>query len=129
MKVVGSQDMLSFGQYVFAIMSDPRCRPEMNTLLDCTEATVHAPTETDNEQQQYHRFVDELSKDDADPRRKVAVVAGDNLAAFGVSRMREVPLSDSSIQMMVFHHSDEALPWLGLPPDIVQELEATEPLN
>lgn len=111
-QVTGEQDILSFGEYIFQILDDPRCVPGMNTLLDCRESDVLARSQ--DEERRYNRFIERLTSDQDSPTRKVAVVAGSNLAAFGVSRMREVPLTDTQIDMQVFRETRDALIWLEL---------------
>jgi len=112
--------MGTFGEYVFRVMEDERCKLGMNTLLDCSEAT---PMPHSREQERsYSQFADRLTEESAAIRRKVAVMTGDSLVNFGVSRMREVPLSDSPIEMRVFQTTAEALAWLGLSPEIEPEL-------
>lgn len=124
-RVEGKEDMPAFGRYVFAILEDPRCQPGMNTLLDCAGATVQ-PRAVE-EERSYNRFVDQLTANDNEaPERRVAVVAGENLAAFGVSRMREVPLAGTQIHMRVFNGGDEALTWLGLDADLASQLTADQ---
>lgn len=112
-RATGNISVKSFFGSVLAISDDPKFVRGMSTLIDCTKLEVPATSMED--EQKYDEVVGELT--DAQVRnykRKLAVLAGDNLAAFGVSRMRQVPLSDSLLEMHVFRELREALEWLEL---------------
>ncbi len=112
-KATGNISVDSFFGSVLAISDDPEFVRGMSTLLDCTESEVPAISRED--EQSYEKVVDELTDETArDYKRKLAVLAGENLAAFGVSRMRQVPLSDSLLEMHVFKELKEALDWLDV---------------
>lgn len=112
-KATGNISVETFFGSVLAISDDPEFVRGMSTLLDCTESEVPAISRED--EQSYEKVVDELTDETArDYKRKLAVLAGENLAAFGVSRMRQVPLSDSLLEMHVFRELEEALDWLEL---------------
>ena len=123
MKLTGGIAIDAFIRSVLAVADDPAFVRGMSTLLDCTEAEVPASSRED--EKTYEQFAEELTNEETRGyRRKLAVVAGDNLAAFGVSRMREVPLSDSLLEMHVFRGQDEALEWLELNTSLSPTLSA-----
>jgi hypothetical protein len=119
--VVTDDEFFSFYR---AFYLDPRFDKSHNLLVDLREAES-----TVRSSEALKSFADtaRLHTPHVSPSPKIAVVAEADLS-FGLARMYEAFSQQVPVEFRVFKEPDEALKWLGAPPDILDDLGDGEQL-
>jgi hypothetical protein len=114
-KISGSVTFEQMTTYLQSLSKDPRYTPPMKKLVDFRECRNY--TLTREEAEKFAIFNRELSH--AFPNEKCAIVAPGDLE-FGMSRVHEMYISGSGLEISVFRRMSDALGWMDIDPELLE---------